>query len=390
MNNHSKLKLLLGFVILYTLLVFGWWGYSLLKFNEDLYLSKSRELLLETDIEKRNLLDMALFGEFKEGGVEVTCLSQKAVVNIEAVRSYMIKEYSGKYDFKLVKTHDKILENCIQLNPSQNQLEKIENKRNSKKRAYISEVIFFVLFLMVGFYWLYHRLQTIVHSNMQQSNFLLAITHELKTPLSTVLLSLDTIKRKIAKEDYKIERYVKMGSDAVDRFQVLLDDILLTTRLEGKSYKYNFVKLDVSKVLMESVEEFKTMTTLDEEISLDLNSNVFAMVDEKTFRIVVSNLLSNAVKYSQDNVKIDISCGINGNYTEIVVSDEGKGIPNSEKRNIFKRFYRIGNEETREASGTGLGLNIVKKIIDNHNGTIKVTDNSPKGTNFIIKLKNYG
>ena len=390
MNNHSKLKLLLGFVILYTLIVFGWWGYSLLKFNEDLYLSKSNELLLETEIEKRNLMDLALFGEFKEGGVEVSCLSQGAVVNIEAVRSYMIKEYSGKYDFELVKDHNNILEDCIQLSPSRSQLEKLENIRNSKKRAYISEVIFFVLFLMVGFYWLYNRLQTIVHSNMQQSNFLLAITHELKTPLATVLLSLDTIRRKIAKEDYKIEKYVKMGSGGVDRFQVLLDDILLTTRLEGKSYKYNFSKLDVAKVLMESVEVFKTITALDSEISMNFKTNAFAMIDEKTFRIVISNLLSNAVKYSQNNVKIDISCGINGNYTEIVVSDEGKGIPNSEKKNIFKRFYRIGNEDTREASGTGLGLNIVKKIINHHKGIIKVTDNSPKGTNFIIKLKNYG
>ena len=96
MNNHSKLKLLLGFVIFYTLLVFGWWGYSLLKFNEDLYVSKSRELLLETEIEKRNLLDKALFGEFKEGGIKVSCLSQEAIVNIESLRSYMVKAYSGK------------------------------------------------------------------------------------------------------------------------------------------------------------------------------------------------------------------------------------------------------------------------------------------------------
>jgi len=390
MSNHNKLKLLLGFVIFYTILVFGWWGYSLLKFNEDLYQSKSKELLLGTELEKKNLMNKAYFGEFKEGGVKVSCLSQEAIVNMEALKSYMDETYSGKFDFSIIKDHNNILDNCIQLKPSKGQLASLKSKRNSKKRAYISEVIFFMLFLLAGFYWLYNRLQIIVQSNEQQNNFLLAITHELKTPLSTVLLSLDTIKRKISKKDYNIDKYVKMGGEGINRFQVLLDDILLTTRLDGRSYKYNFIKLDVAKVLKESVEEFAAMTPVDDSISIDFKEDTFAMIDEKTFKIVISNLLSNAVKYSQSIVKIDVSCGINGNYTEIVVTDEGRSIPKSEKRNIFKRFYRIGNEDTREAPGTGLGLNIVKKIIKNHNGTIKVTDNAPNGTNFIIRLKNYG
>ena len=120
------------------------------------------------------------------------------------------------------------------------------------------------------------------------------------------------------------------------------------------------------------------------------NKNLIKQIFQNGLGKIVNNLLSNAVKYSQDIVKIDIRCGIIGNYTEIVVSDEGNGIPNSEKRHIFKRFYRIGNEDTRETSGTGLGLNIVKKIIKNHKGSIKVKDNSPRGTSFIIKLKNYG
>jgi len=102
--------------------------------------------------------------------------------------------------------------------------------------------------------------------------------------------------------------------------------------------------------------------------------------------MLVSNLLENANKYSPKDKIITIELRESAEVVELSVKDEGCGISDEEKKNVFRKFYRIGNEQTRTAKGTGLGLYLCKKIADDHQGSITVTDNQPRGTNFTVRF----
>jgi two-component system, OmpR family, sensor histidine kinase CiaH len=103
-------------------------------------------------------------------------------------------------------------------------------------------------------------------------------------------------------------------------------------------------------------------------------------------KLLVSNLLENANKYSPKDKPIMITLRESAEVVELSVKDEGCGISDEEKKNVFKKFYRIGNEQTRTAKGTGLGLYLCKKIADDHRGTITIEDNQPQGSNFIVRF----
>jgi signal transduction histidine kinase len=103
-------------------------------------------------------------------------------------------------------------------------------------------------------------------------------------------------------------------------------------------------------------------------------------------RAVIQNLLENAIKYSPEAALIELKVEMLPGKTRLTISDTGFGIPNAEKSAIFEKFYRIGNEETRQSTGTGLGLYIVKQVVEAHDGNITVTDNRPSGTVFTIEI----
>jgi signal transduction histidine kinase len=103
--------------------------------------------------------------------------------------------------------------------------------------------------------------------------------------------------------------------------------------------------------------------------------------------MAINNLIDNAIKYSGKEEMIDVCIKNENDHIKLLIKDEGKGIPNDEKNKIFNKFYRVGDLHTREAKGTGLGLYLTKKIVEQHNGNIIVTDNNPRGSIFEINLK---
>jgi signal transduction histidine kinase len=108
--------------------------------------------------------------------------------------------------------------------------------------------------------------------------------------------------------------------------------------------------------------------------------------DKLGLTAVIQNLLENAVKYSPEGAPVEISVEQRGQKIRLRVADQGQGIPDAEKQAIFEKFYRLGNEETRQSTGTGLGLYIVNQVVKAHGGTIRVADNKPQGTVFIIEM----
>ena len=171
-----------------------------------------------------------------------------------------------------------------------------------------------------------------------------------------------------------------------ERLNSLIDNLLMANRLNSGEYIFKFEKQDLSELIRSIAGQYYASLLNSGELTLSTQPGTISHIDVTAFPSVIMNLIDNAVKYSFDHKKIAVSCYRKSNTIHILVSDEGVGIPDSEKHKVFNQFYRSGNEETRSTKGTGLGLYIVKYIVTKHSGEIMINNNQPKGTTFEIQL----
>lgn len=262
----------------------------------------------------------------------------------------------------------------------------VANKRQyeNQKWMIISEGAVFMLLLLVGSQRLFKSLNKELELNRQQKNFLLSITHELKSPIASAKLVFQTLMRHKTIPVEKSSRLINNGLHDMNRLQNLVENLLLAARIEDHSFKVNPVPFNLSNVVLENIdkatENFEATRNFVKQIepNVQLNGDVMGM------NVVINNLIENAIKYSNDGSTITTSLIQQGHEIILTVADEGIGIEESEREKIFKKFYRIGTEETRSAKGTGLGLFIVERIIQLHEATIEVIANHPKGSIFKI------
>jgi signal transduction histidine kinase len=219
----------------------------------------------------------------------------------------------------------------------------------------------------------------------QQKNFLLSITHEFKSPLAAIKLSLQTIERRTLDENQKKE-IITRALNETDRINLLIENALFASRLELQNSDYHFEEFNMSSFLAELVENYRTRIINDSNIELLIENNIDFKGDKLAITSLVYNLLENAEKYSTNPAQIVVELKRVSNNIELNFSDYGFGIETSERNKVFEKFYRVGNEETRRTKGTGLGLYIVKKVVNMHRGTIDIKSNNPTGTIFSIKL----
>lgn len=249
----------------------------------------------------------------------------------------------------------------------------------------IGEGAVFMVLLLLGLWRIYRIRQKELALALQQQNFLLSITHELKSPLASVQLVLETIQKRQLNQE-QLQKLSTNGLKENDRLHRLVQDLLLAARVEG-GYEYVFEELDLNELLTETISwarpKYSGKINFDTEEGLYLNK-----ADRSTLSTAFSNLIENAIKYSEDGESIQVKASKKKQQIVIEIADFGSGIPKSEREKIFNKFYRIGSEHTRKTKGTGLGLYIVKKVIEAHGGTISLKDNQPKGTVFTVVLSN--
>jgi len=250
----------------------------------------------------------------------------------------------------------------------------------------IGESVLLVLSLAGGLFLLFRSLRKEISAAEQQRNFLLSITHELKSPLAGIRLILETFQKR---RELKPEIQQKLSTNALtetDRLTSLVNDLLLSAKLE-QAYQINEEEIDLGTLIHEAADTV-AMKYKSANIHVDIEAGV-GMVkgDRLGLTSVAVNLMENAAKYSQPEPVIHTSLQ-RGGASELIweVSDNGMGIPDREKHRVFTKFYRIGNEDTRTTKGTGLGLFIVKQLVEKHNGQLELKDNMPKGTTFRIYL----
>lgn len=228
-----------------------------------------------------------------------------------------------------------------------------------------------------------------IRKNEQQDAFLNAVTHELKTPIASIKLYLETLKTREVLEDKRREFYDVMLADS-DRLLTTVEQVLQASRTKEKSRELHISKIEVGSLLNECAKLIRTRYKLDDdEIRVaEVPVDTFISGDMAELRTVFGNLLDNAVKYSVDKIDISIKTRIYlTKFVEIRVRDRGVGISPGELKNVFKRFYRIPNNSTQDTKGTGLGLYIVSSVIKKHRGKIYVNSRGEgQGSTFIIRL----
>lgn len=266
----------------------------------------------------------------------------------------------------------------------QNELVKIDEQRKRNITKYIGEGGTFLILILIGAVYIYRSVRRQFRTQQQQQNFMMAITHELKTPISVSRLNLETLQRHKLDEEKK-EKLLNMTMQETLRLDNLINNILISSQLDGHSYRISKEELNFSDLVNDVAHHF-AMRYHDRKFVQQIKDDIDITGDPLLLKLLVSNLLENANKYSPKEKAITIELNEDVEAIHLSVKDEGCGIGDAEKKNVFKKFYRIGDERTRTTKGTGLGLYLCKKIAEDHGGSITVEDNHPQGSNFTVSF----
>lgn len=255
-------------------------------------------------------------------------------------------------------------------------------KQKRKRVQYIAEGLTFLALIVVGAVYVYRATRRQIRASVQQQNFMMAVTHELKTPIAVTQLNLETLqKRKL--EPAQQDKIIASTLQEANRLNMLCNNILLASQLDSKAYKESRIEINVSDLVEGCIDSFKQHYP-ERVVVEEIEPALYLDGETLLLQMLVNNLLENAHKYAPQDTDITVVLAQKVNAVELLVIDNGKGIPDSEKPKIFEKFYRIGSEATRNTKGTGLGLYLCKKIAQNHNANISVTDNKPQGSKFVV------
>jgi len=261
-------------------------------------------------------------------------------------------------------------------------VQKIKDSEKRKTTQYIGEGAVFFLVIMAGAFFIFRAVRRQLKLGQQQQNFMMAITHELKTPIAIAKLNLETLqKRKL--EESQAQKLIQNTIQEANRLNALCNNMLLVSQMEDSRYNFTKETIDLPELVTACVNDFISRFP-QRMFHTALNEDIFIKGDRLLLQLAVNNLIDNAIKYSGKETTITISLLKEGEKIKLLVKDEGKGIPAADRKRVFEKFYRIGNKSTKEAKGTGLGLYLTKKIAQQHKASISINDNTPVGSIFVI------
>jgi K+-sensing histidine kinase KdpD len=266
-----------------------------------------------------------------------------------------------------------------------NQFLSIEDAKKRKTAQYIGEGTTFLALIILGAVFVFRATRRQLKLWQQQQNFMMAITHELKTPIAITQLNLQTLQKRKLEEDTQ-QKLIQNTLQEANRLNTLCNNILLASQLDSGAYTSTKLELNFSDMVEGCIDDF-TNRYPQRKIEERISEGIYLNGEILLLQILVNNLIENALKYSPKESLIKVVLQEEHGRVKLCVIDEGQGIADSEKKQVFEKFYRSGNENTRKAKGTGLGLYLCKKITESHNGYITVTDNHPAGSNFTAVFK---
>jgi two-component system, OmpR family, sensor histidine kinase SenX3 len=227
-----------------------------------------------------------------------------------------------------------------------------------------------------------------IRRNEQQDAFINAVTHELKTPVASIRLYLETLQARTVDEVKRKEFYHIMLHES-DRLLGTIEQILRTGRIGAASHKLNVTSVDLGGMIEECVSRARTLYhSPPESLEYHPGPPVTILGDADELQAALSNLIDNAVKYSGNDVKVTVeTVQADGKYVSVRVRDRGLGIPKTELKQIFKRFYRVPGAPATRVKGIGLGLYIVRSVAKRHGGRAWAESDGPgRGSTFVMQL----
>ena len=265
----------------------------------------------------------------------------------------------------------------------------VKAKADRRVLMFAMEGSFFVLLTILGAYMIYRTLRQSEELKNRQENFIQAVTHELKIPVASIKLYLETMASGKFDQE-KMKGFVPRMLDDCSRLEGLVDNVLEAGRLSRRGHQAKLVESNLSNDLLDYIEEMRPMTERYKmKVIADIEPELRIKSDFHALRRVVTALIDNAIKYSPENRReMTITARKAGARTvEIIFADKGVGVAKMEQGKVFERFYRTGNENTRSVKGTGIGLFLVKQIISEHRGTVELkSEGSDMGSQFVIRL----
>ena len=227
-----------------------------------------------------------------------------------------------------------------------------------------------------------------IRRNEQKDAFINAVTHELKTPVASIRLYLETLQTRPVDDARRGEFYKIMLADS-DRLLATIEQVLRTGRMGASSRKLNLARVPITDLLEECLDRARNLHRLSEDaLRYNPGPAVTILADADEVRAAVSNLIDNAVKYSGNHVQVTVDTAkVNGKFVAVHVKDEGPGIPKEELTRVFRRFHRVPGALASRVKGTGLGLYIVRSVAKRHGGRAFASSDGPgKGSTFTLEL----
>jgi two-component system, OmpR family, phosphate regulon sensor histidine kinase PhoR len=380
-----KIKILLLIVALYLLGAFCWWTYSLITLSGDVHAHQIDLLKKESSLVKAVLKETFSTQNYtlQEGQNQTIRLENVSISgDSNIIKQWLIDSFGNQFKATFIRDSINFEQYELIVEPRKEQINGISSAFKSRKRAYYSEAVFFMILLIVGFGWLMNSLERIINLNKQQKNFMLSVSHELKTPVTSLQLSLQTLEKRTLTDEQK-NTLINKASLGAERLSRLIENLLMAVKIEKKSFDTSFKPVLVNALIKEVISTYQTIKPFDGHISTQIDPEMMIWGDETGLKIICHNLIDNAIKYSKTPVNI----AIKGQHKTLTFSDNGIGIPREERKKIFRPFYRIGDEHIRKTTGTGMGLYLVKNILKLHKAHIRVLPNTPNGSTFEITFK---
>ncbi len=384
MKQRHILTTIAIFIAVYMTAALGWWTYSLLKYSV-----VESELQMEILESKKQLCYTEFRSETRLKTNTKTTEKLSTRINTKDFNYILKKANDCAKNYKLISTVQKsaIINDSIHITISFNappaEIEKIKTRLDSKQNAWLGEGITVGLLTLIIIGLMYYFLDRMIRFNQQKANFMMAVTHELKTPIAAAKLAIQTVIRN--KNQANQERVLEISKQSMDRLSGLMERVLLATQFENRLPSKNEKWIHIHEIISQAIEEgqFSIGETLKNNLVESKDFLIYC--DAQMLKIVFINLFTNSIKYSEENcVNVSVNSFVRDGVFGVTVTDQGIGIPSEERNRIFEKFYRVGDERTRSRQGSGLGLYLVKQILNLHKANIEVTANVPNGSKFNI------
>jgi len=252
----------------------------------------------------------------------------------------------------------------------------------------IGATVLVLLFLLCGIALTIRATDREARLAQAKSNFVANVSHELKTPLSLLSLFSEILELGRVKNEEKRAEYYRIIRHESLRLNKVIDNILDFSKIEAGRKTYNFADGDMAEVIENVLSSYRYQIV---NSGFDIQTNIQpdlppVLIDRHAMEQAISNLVDNAIKYSREMKQLSITTETRGSDLSIEIADHGIGIPRGEQAKVFEKFYRVGNGLVHDVKGSGLGLSLVKHIIEAHHGTISVESDVGKGSRFTILL----